>query len=233
MTIIKAVSDYFFNQKLWFSSVRSILYALAPSLSRSVFPLPHLRSLLYTRSSAHYLSHLHSQLLTFCGKSSSLGRRAGRKGRPFEKQPQCNTGRAKLKAESSLWRKAFIWKHGLTSPAKARLRHLRPLERRAHHQTSPPQALSLYFGELKATCRLLEVSQTVIRNTKTSHSKVYAVVLQWHPRHSEPISFLKVLQMTPTQSTECAALRPTQSYSLLSTLHSLSQPTTVLLQNPT
>lgn len=148
-------------------------------------------------------------------------------------QPQCNTGRAKLKAESSLWRKAFIWKHGLTSPAKARLRHLRPLERRAHHQTSPPQALSLYFGELKATCRLLEVSQTVIRNTKTSHSKVYAVVLQWHPRHSEPISFLKVLQMTPTQSTECAALRPTQSYSLLSTPHSLSQPTTVLLQNPT
>lgn len=71
---------------------------------------------------------------------------------------------------------------------------------------APPQALSLYFSELKNTSRLFEMSQTVIQNTEMCRSEVYAMVLWGLPRYLEPISFLKVLQTSQAQSTECVVL---------------------------
>lgn len=50
------------------------------------------------------------------------------------------------------------------------------------------------------------MSQTVIQNTEMCHSEVYAVVLWGLPRYLEPIFFLKVLQTSQAQSTECAVL---------------------------
>lgn len=87
MTIIKAVLFFFKIQSSHFQVfAHSYMCLLASSLApRLSSPLICVHFCIHAHT--HSLSHLHSQVLTSCGKSSSLIRKEGRKGHPFENKP--------------------------------------------------------------------------------------------------------------------------------------------------
>lgn len=130
----------------------SYMCLLPPSLAPCLSSPPHLRSLLHTRSPAHYpyitpalpIAHVLWQILLTCQKGrtprASLQKAActSRWSGLVPLQPRCSPRRAKLKDEATLWRKGLMWTHGPTPPVKASFRYLSPLERQhAHHQASP------------------------------------------------------------------------------------------------
>lgn len=137
--------------------------------------------------------------------------------------------------------KARRWSHAMekgvhrntwanSPPLKASFGYLSPFERqRAHHQTSPPQAASLYFSELKHTSRLFEMSQTVTWNTKICCSEAYAVVLWWRSITRSLFPFSKRSRGVKHNTLNVQHCLYSKLF-LLSTLHSLSQPTSAKLK---
>lgn len=205
----------------------------APSLFCSM-SLPHLCSLLHTHSPAHNLSHLHSQVLLFCGESSSPARRpraslwkaVPTSHFPGPSQGSCNADRR--------WSRAMEKGKGLslngwaTTPWKQTECASGPwTDNMPTTKQARPQAVVPYFTELKHICGYLRHHK---RWYKTVRCTIFQ--LQWQPHYLELFSFLQVLQTYQEQSTEHAVLSFTQSSSFSWHCTAYHNQLLWLLQNP-